>query len=56
MKDFNSSRRLFYAEIIAVKPKAGLLLNVVLRIRPLTFTNEALRLSGSPFLASTASP
>ena len=36
--------------------KVSLLLNVSLRIRPLTFINEALRLSGSPFVASTASP
>ena len=56
MKGFNSSKRLFYAEIITVKSKAGLLLNAVLRIRPLTFINEVLRLSGSPFVASTVSP
>ena len=36
--------------------KVSLLLNVSLRIRPLTIINEALRLSGSPFVASTASP
>ena len=30
-------------------------LNASLRICPLTFINEALRLSGSPFVASTAS-
>ena len=47
-KDFNSSRRLFLADIITMKPKAGLLLNAVLCIHPLTFINEALRLSGSP--------
>ena len=56
MKGFNSSRRLFKAKIITVKPKAGLLLNAVLHIHPLTFINEALRLSGSPFVAGTASP
>ena len=56
MKSFNSSRRFFYAEIITVEPKAGLLLNAVLCIRPLTFINKALRLSSSPFVASTASP
>ena len=56
MKGFNSSRRLFLDEIITVKPKAGRLLNAVLRIRPLTFINEVLRLSGSSFPASTASP
>ena len=56
MKGFNSSRRLFYAEIITVKLKAGLLLNAVLRIHPLTFINKALRLSGSPFVASIVSP
>ena len=39
-----------------MKPKPGLFLNAVLRIRPLTFINEALRLSGSPFAASTVSP
>ena len=39
-----------------VKLKVNLLLNVPLRIRPLTFINEALRLSGSPFAASTVSP
>ena len=56
MKGFNSSRRLFYSKIITVKPKAGLLLNVVLHICPLTFINEALCFSGSPFVAGTASP
>ena len=43
-------------KIITVKLKASLLLNVLLHIRPLTFINKALRLSGSPFVASTASP
>ena len=38
-----------------MKSKASLLLNASLCIRPLTFINEALRLSGSPFVASTAS-
>ena len=56
MKGFNSSRKLFQADIITVKLKAGLLLNASLRIRPLTFINEVLRLLGSPFVASTASP
>ena len=56
MKGFNSSRKLFYAKIVTVKLKAGLLLNMLLRIRPLTFINEALHISGSPFVASTVSP
>ena len=56
MKGFTSSRKLFQAEIVTVKLKVSLLLNVSLRIRPLTFINEALRLSGSYFVASTASP
>ena len=56
MKGFTSSRKLFQAEIITVKLKASLLLNALLRIRPLIFINEVLRLSGSPFVASTASP
>ena len=43
-------------EIITVKPKAGLLLNEVLHIRPLTFINEEHHLSDSPFVASTVSP
>ena len=55
MKGFTSRRKLFEAEIITVKLKVSLLLNVSLRIRPLTFINKALRLSGSPFIASTAS-
>ena len=55
-KGFNSSRKLFYAQIIIVKLKAGLLLNASLRIRPLPFKNEALCLSDSPFVASAASP
>ena len=38
------------------KLKAGRLLNVSLRIHPLTFLNEAFRLLGSPFVASTVSP
>ena len=38
-----------------MKLKASLLLNASLRIRSLTFINEALRLSGSAFVASTAS-
>ena len=38
-----------------MKLKAGLLLNASLRICPLTFINGALCLSGSPFVASTAS-
>ena len=56
MKGFNSSRKLFYAEIVTVKPKACLLLNALLHIYPLTFINKVLCLSGSPFVASTASP
>ena len=39
-----------------MKLKVGLLLNALLRIRPFTFINEAFCLSGSPFVASTASP
>ena len=39
-----------------MKLKVSLLLNVSLRIRLLTFINEALRLSGSPFVASNTSP
>ena len=34
---------------------AGLLLNALLHIHPLTFINVALHLSGSPFVASTVS-
>ena len=56
MKGFTSSRKLFYAEIVTVKLKVSLLLNVSSCIRPLTFINEALHLSGSPFVASTACP
>ena len=56
MEGFNSGRKLFQDEIITVKLKANLLLNASLRICPLTFINEALRLSGSPFVASTESP
>ena len=56
MKGFTSSRKLFQAEIITVKLKVSLLLNVSLHIHPLTFINEALCLLGSPFAASTASP
>ena len=53
MKGFTISRKLFYAEIVTVKLKTRLLLNASLHIHSLTFTNEALRLSGSPFVAST---
>ena len=56
MKGFTNSRKLFEAEIITVELKVSLLLNVSLRIRPLTFIYEVLRLSGSLFVASTASP
>ena len=56
MKGFNSSRSLFQTKIITVNPKTGLLLNAVLCSHPLTFINEALRLSSSPFVASTALP
>ena len=41
--------------ISSFKPKPGLLLNAVLHIRPLTFINEVLCLSVSPFAASTLS-
>ena len=56
MKLFNNSRKLFYAEIINVKPKAILLLNASLCIHPLTFLTEVLHLSGSPSVISTVSP
>ena len=56
IKGFNSSRKLFYAKIVTVELKADLLLNALLHIRPLTFVNEVLHLSRSPFLASTISP
>ena len=56
MKGFKSNRKLFYAEIVTVKLKAGLLSNTSLRICLLTFINEALRLSGNSFVASTVSP
>ena len=56
MKGFYSNRKLFLSQIITEKLKAGLLLNASLRICPLTFINEMLHLSGSPFVASTASP
>ena len=56
MKGFNSSRKLFKVEIITVKLKAGLILNASLCICPLTFINEALRLLGTSFVASTTSP
>ena len=56
IKGFNSRRKLCYAEIVTVKLKVGLLLNVSLHIHPLTFINEALHLSGGPFVASTVSP
>ena len=54
MKGFSSCRKLFN-KIFIVKLKAGLLLNASLRIRPLTFINEALRLSGSAFVSSITS-
>ena len=53
MKGFNSSRKLKLR--ITLKLKAGLLLYVSLRIHPLTFITEVLRLSGSLFVASTVS-
>ena len=56
MKSFNSSRNLFCGKIVTVKLKASLLLNVSLCICPLTFLNKALRLSGSPLVASTVLP
>ena len=46
----------FKQKIVNVKLKAGLLLNASLRIRPLTFINEGLCLSGSPFVVNTAPP
>ena len=56
MKGFNIGRKVFKVKIITVKLKASLLLTAPLRIRPLTSINEVLRVSGSPFVASTASP
>ena len=56
LKDFHSSRKLFEAEIVTVKLKAALLLNASLRICPLTFINEVLRLSSKTFIASASSP
>ena len=56
MKGLISSRKLFKAEIVTVKLKAGLLLNASLHIYPLTFINEVLRLSVSTFVVSTVSP
>ena len=56
MKGFKSSRKLFYAEIVTVKLKAGLLSNTSLHIHLLTFINKALHLSSSSFVASTVSP
>ena len=53
MKGFISSRK---SKIVTVKLKVDLLLNASLRICPLTFINEALRLSVSPFEASNMSP
>ena len=50
LKGFNISRK------FTVKLKASLFLNVPLCIRPLTFINEALCLSGSPFVASNVPP
>ena len=55
MKGFTSTRKLFQTEIITVTLKAGLLLYASMRICPLTFMIEAFRLSGSPFVASSAS-
>ena len=58
VKSFNSSsyRKLFKAKIATVKLKAGLLLNASLYIRPLTFINGVLCLSGSAFVSSIVSP
>ena len=56
IKGFNSSIKLFEAKIITVKLKVGFLLIALLCTCPLTFINEALHLSGSPFVASTVSP
>ena len=53
---FNNSRKLFQAENIIVKLKAGLLLNASLHIHPLIFITEVFCLSGSPSVASTTSP
>ena len=49
-------RRIINKSINQNQIKVSLLLNMSLSIRPLTFINEALRISGSPFAASTASP
>ena len=40
MKPFNNSRKLFQTKITITKPKASLLLNALLCIRPLTFITE----------------
>ena len=52
MKPFTAVESCFKTKIITVKLKASLLLNVLLCIRTLTILTEALRLSGSPFIAS----
>ena len=56
IKDFNSSRKLFYAKIATVKLKAGLLLSASLHICLLTFIYRALHLLGSPFVTNAGSP
>ena len=57
MKFFNSSGKLFYAEIITVKLRASLLLNASLCIRPPAFITEVLlclvATIGVPSVAST---
>ena len=50
-KGFNSSIKLFYCEAEGWPSFRCIITN-----RPLTIINEVLRLSGSPFVAITASP
>ena len=45
MKVFNNGIKLFQAEIVTVKLKAGFFSNVSIHIHPLTFINKALCLS-----------
>ena len=55
--NFKKVESCFKPKLLAtVKLKISLLLNTSLHILPLTFINEALRLWGSPFIASTMSP
>ena len=49
-------RKYFQAIIISLKLKASLRFNALQHIHSLTFINEVLRFSGSPFVAITVSP